>query len=360
MSHVFTVFNIGTGHTRAETNNTFTDLHNSCVGTDKFINDGPIHLFGNLAGKGMDRRGREAVAAILAARPRVVNLTGHSRGAVLCHMIANDLAESTDPAARGITEINMILLDPVNMSNHVKRGKTLGAKVKVGAYVSVVMENAGTAIFPSTTVKPLGAQVRERMVFQHLPGSHGSGTQCHSSAIGEAARAMIRIHLEEWGTQFAGGKLSALEAAESFARIHLDNPVKYSKRGLIRKRQITDNEDGMAASPFDPAHKIDTKLVKVAGSWWNNRAARITANFKSMARARGGSGVTTDFRNSPYFFNNFHAGCFRAAFPDVFNYFCMGQEQYARGVTVDLTRDLAAIDRTRYVRQSLQNLGMLD
>jgi hypothetical protein len=313
MSHVFSVFNIGTGHTAAEQNNTIADLYRLCSGANKFINDGPVGTMGVAQGKGMDPKSAAAVEKILAAKPAVVNLTGHSRGAVICHMIANDLAESEDPAAKQITQLNMILLDPVNQSVHTQRGKRLGAGIKLGQYVSIVMENVNNAgFFPTTSVRPMNAQFRSQMTFIHMPGSHGSGTQPFTSAIGKVCHGMIMRCMYEWGTRFRIMPPGAREMTEWFAQIRWDNPVEYDKKGLVKARLISDSDNKMYSGPDDPT------LPK---AWQGvGRVKQIAANYEKMGKAnQDKKGI--NFRDSPLFFNEFNAACFKEAFPWLYRAF---------------------------------------
>jgi len=294
MPGVYSVFNIGTGHTQKEPNNTIAALGHDCH-PDKWINDGPGGAFGTLFGKGMDSMCESTVKDILSHNATGVNLTGHSRGGVLCHMIANDLAGRNFPG-----EVNMIVLDPVNMSSHMEKGKVLKAQMKLGSYIAIVMENVTTSAFPLTAVQPLDKQFRQRMYTISMPGTHGSGTQCQSSAIGEAVFGMIRFVMSKWGTTFGEDPPTPEQLAEAFAKIHVENPVTYTKKGLVAKRLIFDDKTGMGT--------------------------KITQKFQGVGRQKKIGGMlgdsdATDFRDSPYFFNEFHAACFRASFPALYERF---------------------------------------
>ncbi len=356
MAGTFTVFNIGTSHTRAEPNNTIACLYNDCTG-DKFINDGAgtggnfvSNGLGVAQGLSMDPRCRAAVDAILRARPGVVNLVGHSRGAVMCHMIANDLATLTDPAARAIQQVNLILLDPVNMSVHTQRGGKLRGGVKLGYYVSIVMENVNgmsRMTFPSMTVKPLGPRYLESMIWLHMPGTHGSGTQPLTSAIGRATLKTIQWHLEQWGTRFMKSTPTAGDLCEAYASIHLENEVSYDKKGLVKARMIDDDPKGMSTSQNNK---------NVTAAWQKvGRVKDIAANYERMNKA--GNHVE-NLRDSPYFFNTFHLSAFKAQFPGIFalsaNY---GQKDYGRDV---IDREIREIE-TRYPKTeaTMKKLGML-
>ncbi|MCY2964094.1 MAG: hypothetical protein NT069_10695, partial [Planctomycetota bacterium] len=135
MSH-FSVFNIGSNHTAAEPNQTIGVLGKECYygsSAHKILTDGVKTLGGGYAGY-FPKRLEVTVDAILKGDlPNIisyrgggitqnnctqplrsgdtVNLTGHSRGAVMCHLVANRLAESVNDLT-----INIIVRDPVNMT----------------------------------------------------------------------------------------------------------------------------------------------------------------------------------------------------------------------------------------------------
>jgi hypothetical protein len=351
MAGVFTVFNIGTGHAQGEPNNTIAKLYHECLGNDKCINDGPgtggnwaSNLLGNAQGKSMDPRCREAIDKILKARPTIVNLAGHSRGAVMCHMIANDLAESTDSAAQAITEINLVLLDPVNMSVHKQRGGELRSGMKLGRYVSIVMENVTKKMFPTKTVKPMAYHFRGLMTYLHLPGTHGSGTQPLTSAIGKAAWLTIESCLCTWGSRFSNGTPTPKAICNAYAGIHLENPVKYDEKGLVAERYISDDPKGQSKNRNNPAVQWGWQKV--------GRVKAIVANYERMAMA----GQRQDnLRDSPYFFNHFHMACFKSGFPAIFDRFTGTYDNQA-AVNKEI-RDIEA--HYTNIAQSLTELGMI-
>ncbi len=343
MPAVYSVFNIGTGHSRIETNNTIANLWRSCNGQDKrdkWVNDGPgVHwydLLGTAAGQGMDPKRRETVQAILKADPQKVNLTGHSRGAILCHMIANDLAE------RGFSgEINMIVVDPVHMStSHKGRAGTFDKRMTLGAYVAIVMENVTKSIFPLTAVSA-DTKLRNQMCVINMPGSHGSGTQDQTSAIGATVSAMIKYYMSAWGTDFNTRAPLPVEIVDLFARIRSENPVHYSKKGLVTERWITDDKKGMGHIAKQAYQKLGRKDT-------------ITKMLASGSIFGGGQ-KATDLRDSPYFFNEFHMWCFRCAYPAITDFF-EGKRPDPR----ILDAEVDAIEHYhKDTWKSLKNLGMV-
>src|SRR5215470_9485106 len=92
---IFNLFCLGTGHKKDETNQTMRRLHDDCKSwTDyKYICDGPTGLGGVAAGAGMNALRDECVKKIRAVLPLSrINMAGHSRGAMLCHMVAHKLS----------------------------------------------------------------------------------------------------------------------------------------------------------------------------------------------------------------------------------------------------------------------------
>jgi hypothetical protein len=350
MAGVYSVFNIGTGHTRNEPNNTIGQLYFHCIGT-KWVNDGPGGFWGSLFGSGMDSMCGSTVKDILAHQATAVNLTGHSRGGVLCHMIANDLAAKDFAGA-----INMVVLDPVNQSSHMEKGKELRKRMKLGAYVAVVMENVGgckSLSFPLTAVEPLEKQFRREMYVINMPGTHGSGTQCESSAIGGAVRGIVKFLMTMWGTNFGGKPMNMEKLVEAFAKIHIESPVQYDKKGNVTKRLISDDNRGMLA-------KGDmTKKYQSVG-----RQEQIG----TMLQTGGifGDWAATDFRDTPYFFNEFHAACFRKVFPALYETFGGDKAWWATHAkdAKHLTKMNAELDRIEggefpFTMGSLEQLGMI-
>jgi hypothetical protein len=294
----------------------------------------------------MDSMCDRTVAAILAHKATTVNLTGHSRGGVLCHMIANDLA------GKGFSgEINMVVLDPVNMSSHTQKGKELRDRMKLGSYVAVAMENVTSSAFPLTAVEPLDKLFRRRMYIINMPGTHGSGTQCQSSAIGESVRGMIMFLMNRWGTTFGEKPPTPKQLAELFAKIHIESPVQYGKKGLVTKRRISDDKTGMG-------EKITAGYQKVGR----------TKQIGTLLKTGGifGQNAATDFRDTPYFFNEFHAACFRMSFPAIYDRFAgdkswwqthANDPKHLKGLDEEL--DEIEAGGLPYIQKSLEALGMI-
>ena len=181
-------------------------------------------------------------------------------------------------------------------------------------------------------------QIRSRMFVINMPGTHGSGTQDATSAIGQAVSWTIRWFMGQWGSTFGTKTPTPKQLAERFAKIHIENPVQYSSKGLVTGRLISDDKKGMGSTI--------TKAFQKLG-----RQDKIT----SMLATGDGGKAATDYRDSPYFFNEFHAACFQAAFPAIFLRF---QGLSSSQSLVDM--ELDEIEKgCYYINQSLQMLGMI-
>lgn len=303
---VYTVYNIGTGHTSAEENQTMRDLYVRTVPrADCWLNEGITGLYHKATGTGMSPRLNTTIERILEAKPKTLNMTGHSRGATLCYVIANHLTElgmQTGKDARiagKITSINIFTLDAVNMSS--KRHTTHLYLDKVNSHLRIIMENETNWKFPPNIVetrlldKDLERDANNKAVSYNMPGSHGSGTQFMTSAIGKACRGMIMRHLHLWGTDFTGNRIPGLDKmATYFARIHLENPVEQNKKGEWVRRVLDDTKG--RARPKD--QKV--KHLKFG------RDDVITAIYEDAKH---------NYLEHNYFFNSYHAWCFRKTFP---------------------------------------------
>lgn len=349
MPGVFSVFNIGTGHTAKEINNTMASLGRECLNQlESKTNDGPMGLLGKTRGWGMDKKCDDTVKAILARKASAVNLAGHSRGGVLCYMIANGLA------AKGFAgKVNMVVLDPVNMSIHVQKATELRQGINLGNHVAIVMENVTNVMFPLTEVKPLDVQFRTHMCTYSMPGTHGSGTQFMTSAVGEATKGMIKYFMQLWGTRFSTLAPNPGDLLELFAGIHAENPVHYDAKGLVKDRFVFDDTKGM------------NNRKDFEGGFQNvGRHEQIGALLKGGTRPAK-TRETRDYRDSPYFFNAFHADCFRRSFPEVYRRF-VGGEYYWKHVASTAAHQRTVREEMTEMKgfptlwKSLVALGMLD
>jgi hypothetical protein len=305
---VVSVFNIGTGHTRAEVNNTIAALGKACTDPDKVVNDGPTGVLGNLQGWGMNDALSSTVARIKAAGPTVVNMTGHSRGAILCHMIAHALY--TDAATRDI-KVNMMVLDPVHQSKLGHAGaEALDDNPSLLSYHAIIMEHEDKTILGGTTFPykfvTASPGVQERMHYINMPGKHGSGSQNLTSPIGRLCFELIAGFMRTRRTAFSTPVPEPIDLCEHFAQVHLLNP------GSVDGAQRLLFDDGGHASATDPSkHRMHGTQLRAADV---TRALRLN----SLTVQKPGQKVLPRRPLAPYFFNAEHAFYFKLCFPYFF------------------------------------------
>lgn len=305
---VFSVFNIGTGHTQKEPNNTIAALGHACT-DDKVINDGPTGVMGNAQGWGMNDATRRTVDAIKSVRPRPaqVNMTGHSRGAILCHMIAHALYE--DPATRTI-KICMMVLDPVHQSKLTHKGaEALDDNPSLLSYHAIIMENEdkkifGNVAFPFKFVKA-SADVQTRMHFINMPGRHGSGSQNLTSPVGKAVFHLIQNYMRARRSTFNTPVPTPLDMCELFAEIHLLNPESVDGARLV-----------FDDTAFAKVHNVKSSSVHSAKLRSGHVARAMQLNLKT--RQIRGLKVLPPRPTAQYFFNQEHAFYFKLCFPFFF------------------------------------------
>lgn len=322
MAGIFTVFNSGTGHEINELDNSIGHMSRVCLGS-KHTNDGPLGTGGLLWGQGMPAGVSKTVAAIDEARPHTVNLVGHSRGAVLIHMIVNELARlrvKSDPAASEINCVNILMLDPVNQTFFGKDATQLLPYISIGDYVWILMQNVKHKWVYKRTSEPVIGQAHRKRAYE-LPGTHGAGQQAASSAIGDACLGMMKQIMADWGTEFASVP-TAEELCVSFACIHIENPPQDSGSWLSRLQRSFGKKEAVAAP-----------------------SARFEGIF--------GPGHGDEFLDSPYFFNQMHLDNFMRAYPATYSAMLDPSLASESGVDVELEIMHPA------VKKSLEILGML-
>jgi hypothetical protein len=316
---VFSIFNIGTGHTHAEINNTIAALGAACTGA-KMVNDGPVGAMGNAQGWGMNDMLKNTMAKLKAvglAGVTHVNMTGHSRGAILCHMLAN--AIFADPATRHL-KINMIVLDPVHQSKMNHPGaESLPDSPSLLSYHAIIMENenkkvVGATAFPFKFVT--GAAQTSRH-YINMPGTHGSGSQNLTSAVGKVVYQLIAGFMRTRRTEFTSRVMTPLDMCDLFAQIHLQNPL--SMDGV--KRLIFDDLGHASVHSPKATELFQPKTETFQGN--STRAADVAKALKAnlTSRRQPGAKVVPVMPQSPissYIFNAEHAFYFKSCFPYFF------------------------------------------
>ncbi len=322
MPGVFTVFNLGTGHKQSETNQTIVHLYKNCMG-EKAINDGPLGVFGSIFGSGMDAKVRDTVKLIAAKTPVRVNMVGHSRGAVLCHLLANDLVNN--PATQSV-RINIMAFDPVHMSGgHGDRSSTLPAG-SIDSYVAVIQEHESKGIYPVTMVSG-NDPLFEKSIFVPMPGTHG-GLQINTTTPGQIGVQMAARYLAHHGSGTGHLVMPLKQVCNLFGKLYLESPVKYNKKGLVKKREVL-------------------------GKWLG--VDKRTQTIDKAMQLMGNKDEGMDFRNTPYFFNLYHAYAFRESFPALYRRFegVFSQQQQVNAELNDIEHNY------RDIWQSFDKCGML-
>jgi hypothetical protein len=312
---VFSIFNIGTGHTSSEKNNIMKVLYDRCQATKeyKYLNDGPTGLDA-VAGTGMEEKRRQTFQAIVNTHenPKLpfisrVNLTGHSRGAILCHMIAYDILTRTD-----IKEVNMFVIDPVHMSAGHTGADRLVSSSRLKSYQAIIMENVNKRIYPLTLVDADDRATKEKRYFIPMPGTHGSATQVLTNPIAQVAYELIANFLQKRGTDLGHTKKSPEEMCDLFAKIHLQNPLNAKGERLI----------------YDDGGNVRTHVPGNYGYQPIKRRQEALAEARRLNQKFGGGRVKlSSLHEIPYFFNQKHAKFFKDAYPTLWKRI-LGRQQW--------------------------------
>jgi hypothetical protein len=107
--------------------------------------------------------------------------------------------------------------------------------------------------------------------------------------------------MQFWGTRFSKLAPNPGDLLELFAKIHRHFVAYDLKTGLVSERFVSNDKKG-----YGRPEDMDFKYKKVG------RQGTV------------GEMVDQDFRNTPYFFNQFHAECFQSAFPELWKRFVGG------------------------------------
>ncbi len=298
---VFTVFNIGTGHSRDESNTLMVRLYNAVQATDahrvggpnagnlKMINDGigksydegtgkvSSNLLAQAVGWGLKDKTRDTVDEIIDAGPDKVNLCGHSRGAIISVRIAAKLFEKA-PQIR----CNLFPVDPVKrtfLGTDAYNAQTHG---NVDMYRQILMEGEQHFIFNVQRITHhAGGSASVRM-----PGDHGSATQS-GQPVGMVAYMLCTNWLRMAGSPMGDGPFTEPQLCDAYARITAANPARRVKNRTVRTFRDLD------------------------------RGKRITVG-QGRSKTFGRMGVTNEFEDHHYFVNENHAHLFAARWPNLF------------------------------------------
>ncbi|MCA9544264.1 MAG: hypothetical protein KC613_07725 [Myxococcales bacterium] len=299
---VFTVYNIGTGHASNEQANLLVRLFNRTVGIDarqdrpgraaqyRYINDGigksydartgrvSTNMFAQATGWGLKDKTEETVDVIRRINPRVVNLVGHSRGAIIAVRTAAKLSKR----APDIT-CNLFLVDPVKRSFLGKDEDNAATHGNVRLFRQILMESESSWLFEPQKMSHSSAATNS----VRLPGSHGSATQT-GQPIGVVAYMLAVNFLRLCGTALSDTPFSPVQMADAYAQITLMNPV-HRRNGVVG-REVA-NWDGQREKKFRGATD-----------------RRLDSRF----------GAENPYLHHAYFVNNDHARAFMQSFPNTF------------------------------------------
>lgn len=336
---VYNVYCLGTGHSSSQAERLLPDIFRAYdrspadrkqlmegLGTSAFVqtvkdaNNGAAPWAMGARGKGFGKGWGNVVMQVMAglqaahqAQPiGMVNLVGHSRGAVTCHMIAHAI----DHAMPGV-RCNIFAIDPVpggvfdfspwwELSAAERAQLGLDGKSpeflpnNVNAHFSILMEKDTNPCFG--VLGPGKLRGGGGTVFGYLPmyGKHGCCVKSDLVNV-PASRIALSIlleHLQTWDVLVDESKrLTPPQYAEAYAQIYLnaitdgDNPknvANYSGKmvaGLVAASVLTAGLGG---------------LVLAGGhcsGYWRNRRA---------------SDIPNDFRQNPYYLNTHHRDMFLA------------------------------------------------
>lgn len=296
---VFTVFNIGTGHTRNEPNNILVRLFARCGAADaehvgganqlKLINDGigaeydedtgkvSKNYFAQATGWGLKDKTSDTVDLIERARPTTVNLVGHSRGAIISNRIAAKLSESMPG-----TRCNLFLIDPVKRSFLGTDFYNAKTHDNTGLFRQILMENESSWLFEPQKIAHSGASTNS----VRMPGGHGTATQT-GQPIGMVAYMLAVNFLRTCGSEMIDGPFTQSQLADAYAAITMANPARRHNGTL--GRQVRDLDSG----------KFGFRNL-------TNRS--LASSF----------GVSNEFSHHKYFINNDHARHFSSQWPNAY------------------------------------------
>jgi hypothetical protein len=216
--------------------------------------------------------------------------------------------------------INMIVLDPVNMtkryageaSHRLNRNTcSMLGDYRVIFMVNQVTKNSPNP-FPPTLVEVEDPSVLGKVKPLTMPGTHGSGTQCVTSKVGEACLETIKFYLAKWGSQINPGVPGSAALCDLFASVY--NEILPADVGRGEIRILDDKGTASAHVPGSESTKGFSKkrLQAVDDAWLENPAWKA---------ARGATRPYGAYFPRGYFFNRFHENRFVKAYntTDLYN-----------------------------------------
>jgi hypothetical protein len=347
-SRPWCICNIGTGHAADEPDNILVRVFHSVKSA--YINDGPGHhgaidLAGNVFGHGLDDRLEKSMAGIPAG-VKDVFIVGHSRGAILSYLIANELFRKDSSV-----NVNIFNIDPVSRYAKWTKDKEVVRK-NVRSVRAIVMENDNAPgigignMFQLTFVKSDKATDIE---YIPMPGTHGSATQVNAyNPIGTAAYRMVLRWLDDHGVPLNIQPVPDTALCDTFFEIHQRNPVRgFTASGGVASREVTDWDSKNPA----PAEKASE----------NRREMLAKAGISNPHSAGGGD----KFAMPGVFINAYHSDLFQRCYPASHLLVTRTPQQLANlrlspGVAGGLRREIGTLKSYNMTWKVLTGLGLAD
>lgn len=246
------------------------------------------------------------ISLIEGYNPDILNMVGHSRGAMTCLRIAEDI-DSLLWAAN--LACNVFCIDPVDWTTY-KDGKSYTLSSNIRGYKRIAMEDdssTGSSIdtFPLMTIKSSATYTISSDDNIRLPGTHGTATQCNPILesgktaynnpgkplwpIGYSTYTTINKQLISWGTEF-NNISNDFQTINTYANMFINNPA--TLRGGVYIRTVNDLD------PCKPDAEQKTEMYI---------STRLPEGLDLLCK--------NIYRGGPLFINNQHHDLFKTHFP---------------------------------------------
>lgn len=266
-----TIVMLGTGKTDKMNFYVLNQVYNKIIGKKTTIN-GP-----NLTGTNTKNRIEDAVKFICSASPTQLNLIGHSRGAIACVAIANEIAlynankqtnyDFTNKDLK-ISEINLLLYDPVSRTEAPGDKYTIGPLVRNFFCVAMRNESSHT-IFGLQRLK-LDSAHEIQKCYLPLPGSHGSAVQRIKGddihfPIGELGEMIGCRFLSRCRNNLVISNYSDQDLVEGYFKINAKLKMKnrWDPGSSKHSRTVYDIEKGVPKKRTLKEGKSDTRKTRI-------------------------------------------------------------------------------------------------
>jgi hypothetical protein len=273
----------------------------------------PSKLRGIVWGKGWGSNVKRVLTALKEAdeqhRITKVNLIGHSRGAVTCHMIAHAINHvfegrvgcnifAFDPVPGGVFDFSAWWeLDAADRATLGLDGKTPEVlPPNVEHYFGILMEVEKRVFFG--VLGPNRLRFESGITPMHVP-LFGEHSDCVMSYLPRFPASRIALSLlleqfEKWGVPFlAQAKLTTAQYVEEYSRLHkMALVAKANPKDIANCHPLTVAMGTLISIPV-----ITT--IGFASSYWRNRRA---------------DDITNEMRDHIFFMNKHHRDCWASEF----------------------------------------------